>query len=56
MARNELKQYLIDFESGKTLEFDVQNTELLLMKDTELYDEYIQLSRKKEKRTDVCLY
>jgi hypothetical protein len=49
LARNELKQYLIDFESGKVLEFDVTNTELLLMKDNQLYDEYVQLSRKKKK-------
>jgi hypothetical protein len=49
MARNELKQYLIDFESGKVLEFDVDNTELLLMKDNQLYDEYVQLSKKKKK-------
>jgi len=49
MSRNELKQYLIDFESGKVLEFDVENTELLLMKDNQLYEEYIQLSRKKKK-------
>jgi hypothetical protein len=49
VARNELKQYLIDFESGKVLEFDVENTELLLMKDDKLYEEYIQLSRKKKK-------
>jgi hypothetical protein len=49
MARNELKQYIIDFESGKILEFDVENTELLLMKDSQLYEEYVQLSRKKKK-------
>jgi hypothetical protein len=49
MARTELKQYLIDFESGKVLEFDVDNTELLLMKDNQLYEEYVQLSRKKKK-------
>ena len=49
VARNELKQYLIDFESGKVLEFDVTNTELLLMKDNQLYDEYVQLSHKKKK-------
>jgi hypothetical protein len=49
MSRNELKQYLIDFESGKVLEFDVDNTELLLMKDNTLYEEYVQLSRKKKK-------
>lgn len=49
VSRNEMKQYIIDFESGKTLEFDVENTELLLMKDNKLYEEYVQLSRKKKK-------
>ena len=49
MNRNELKQYLINFESGKVLEFDVENTELLLMKDNKLYDEYVQLPRRKKK-------
>jgi DNA mismatch repair ATPase MutS len=49
MTRSELKQYLIDFESGKVLEFDVDNTELLLMKDNKLYEEYVQLSRRKKK-------
>ncbi|HUU99382.1 MAG TPA: hypothetical protein VMW32_00325 [Bacteroidales bacterium] len=49
MTRNELKQYLIDFESGKILEYDVSNAELLLMKDGELYEEYVKLSRKKKK-------
>jgi hypothetical protein len=49
MARNELKQYLIDFDTGKILEFDMQNTEMLLMKDPQLYEEYVQLPRKKKK-------
>src|SRR5664280_334713 len=49
LQRSELKQYLIDFESGKILEFDVDNTELLLMKDSQLYDEYVQLSKRKRK-------
>lgn len=48
-TRNELKQYLIDFESGKILEFNLESTELLLMKDNKLYEEYIQLPRKKKK-------
>jgi hypothetical protein len=48
-ARSELKQYLIDFESGKVLEFDVENTELLLMKDNELYEEFVKLSKSKRK-------
>jgi hypothetical protein len=49
VPRTELKQYIIDFESGKILEFDVQNTELVLMKDSQLYEEYVQLSNKKKK-------
>lgn len=49
ISRNEMKQYIIDFESGKMLEFDVKNTELLLMKDSKLYEEYVQLSRKKKR-------
>jgi hypothetical protein len=49
MTRNELKQYLIEFETGKILDFDLENTELLLMKDSELYEEYVQLPRKKKK-------
>ncbi len=50
MSRTELKQYIIDFESGKILEFNIENTELLLMKDSKLYDEYVQLSRRKKKQ------
>ena len=49
-TRTELKQYLIDFESGKRLEFDIENTQLLLMKDTALYEEFMKLSRKKQKQ------
>jgi hypothetical protein len=48
-TRNELKQYIIDFETGKVLEFTVDNVELLLMKDPAVYDEYVQLPRKKKK-------
>jgi hypothetical protein len=49
MSHNELKQYIIDFESGKVLAFDIDNTELLLMKDNALYEEYVQLPGKKKK-------
>ena len=49
-TRNEMKQYLIDFDSGKILEFDVESTELLLMKDDKLYEEFVQMSRRKKKQ------
>lgn len=48
-TRNELKQYLIDFETGKVVEFDREGTELLLMKDPKLYEEFARLSRKDKK-------
>jgi hypothetical protein len=49
MARSEIKQYLIEFRTGNIAEFDMKNTELILMQDPELYEEYVQLPRKKKK-------
>lgn len=49
MARSEIKQFIVDFDTGKVLDFDMENTELLLMKDAQLYEEYVRLPRKKKK-------
>lgn len=49
MSRNEIKQYIFDFEEGKILEFDQKNTETLLMRDSELYEEFVRLPRKQRK-------
>ena len=49
MSRNELKQYIFDFETGRVVEFNTDNVQLLLMKDPSLYDEYVQLTNKKKK-------
>jgi hypothetical protein len=49
MARSEIKQFIVDFETGKVLDFDMENTELLLMKDAQLHEEYVRLPRKKKK-------
>ena len=46
----EMKQYLIDFETGKIMEYDEKSLEVLLMKDPELHDEYVALKRKKKKQ------
>lgn len=48
-SRTELRQYIIDFETGKILEFNIENVKLLIMKDPEVYEEYVKLSRKKQK-------
>lgn len=50
VSRKELVQYMIEFETGKIIEYDLKNVELLLMKDPELYDEFMQLSRRKKKQ------
>lgn len=52
---NEMRQYLLDFETGKVYNYDLNALELLLMKDPELHDEYTQL-RKKKKRQLKFLY
>lgn len=48
-SRNELKQYVFDFETGKIVDFSVDNVKLLIMKDAALYEEYVQLPKKKQK-------
>ncbi|HCU19810.1 MAG: hypothetical protein A2X05_08725 [Bacteroidetes bacterium GWE2_41_25] len=48
-TRTELRQFIIDWETGKVMEFETDNTELLLMKDPVIYEEYARLSRSKKK-------
>ncbi|MDR2887154.1 MAG: hypothetical protein LBV26_03990 [Bacteroidales bacterium] len=48
-TRTELKQFIIDWESGRVMNFDVENTNLVLMKDHELHEEFARLSRKKKR-------
>jgi hypothetical protein len=47
---NEMRQYLIDFDTGQVSDYETDNLEVLLMKDPELHDEYSQLSNKKKKQ------
>ncbi len=49
-ASTELRQYLIDFDTGKMYDFEVSSVEIILMKDPVLYDEYASLKRKKKKQ------
>ena len=48
--RTEMKQYLIDFETGKLYDYKKESLEVLLMKDPELHDEYQSLRRRKKKQ------
>lgn len=47
---SEMRQYVLDFDTGKVYDYDVQSLEVLLMKDPELHDEYAQLRRKKKRQ------
>ncbi|MBN2613033.1 MAG: hypothetical protein JXB00_15875 [Bacteroidales bacterium] len=46
----EMRQYLIDFGTGRVMEYETTTVELLLMKDPELHDEYTALKNKKKKQ------
>jgi len=50
VASTDLRQYLLDFETGDVMEYDTEAVEVLLMKDPELADEYHSLSNRKKKQ------
>lgn len=49
-TNTETKQYILDFETGKILEYNYENILIMLMKDEQLYDEYNSLRKKKQKQ------
>ncbi len=48
--RTEMKQFILDFETGKVMDYNIANLEIALMRDPELYDEYIVLNSKRKKQ------
>jgi hypothetical protein len=46
----ELRQFILDFSTGKVMEYDTKNMEILLMPDPELYDEFSGLRSKKQQQ------
>ncbi|MCX6256884.1 MAG: hypothetical protein NTW49_03155 [Bacteroidia bacterium] len=46
----ELHEYMIDFTTGKILDFTSNNLKIILMRDTVLYDEFNNLSRRKQNK------
>jgi hypothetical protein len=49
-SNTEMKQYILDFATGRVLDYSVQGMEVLLMGDPGLHDEYMLLSKKKKKQ------
>ncbi|HHJ11040.1 MAG TPA: hypothetical protein ENK25_09170 [Bacteroidetes bacterium] len=48
--RTEMRQFILDFETGKIMEYNVESVEVALMRDPELYDEYVKLGPRKKKQ------
>ena len=46
----EMRQYILDFKTGRVLDYNVESIEVLLMADPELHDEFTGLSNKKQKQ------
>lgn len=46
----EMEQYMLDFNTGNVMEYDIEGLEVALMADPELHDEYMQLSKKKKRQ------
>lgn len=49
-SKTEMRQFIIEFDSGKVMEYTVNSVEMSLMKDPELHDEYMALSSRKKKQ------
>lgn len=49
-SRTDLEMYMIDFETGKVYEYDLKNLEALLMRDPELYEEFVSMRNKNQKK------
>jgi len=49
-ARTNLRMFMIDFESGSEYEYNLTNLEMLLMKDPELYEEFVSMRNKNQKK------
>ena len=45
-----MRQYVLDFETGNIYQYNMKTVETILMRDPELYDEFIQLRRRKKNK------
>jgi hypothetical protein len=50
----EMRQYLMDFETGKILDFNRESVKVVLMQDPVLYDEFVKV--KKRQQNDLLFF
>jgi hypothetical protein len=46
----EMRQYILDFATGRVLDYNIEGMEVVLMSDAVLHDEYMALSKRKKKQ------
>jgi hypothetical protein len=49
-SRTDLQMFMIDFETGKEYDYTLDNLEALLMRDPELYEEFVSMRNKNQKK------
>ena len=49
-SNTDLRQYLLDFDTGEIMEYNSESVEVMLMKDPELADEFLALRGRKRKQ------
>jgi hypothetical protein len=49
-VKTELRQYILDMETGQIMDYTVENLEVLLARDKKLYEEFVKLSNKKKRQ------
>jgi len=47
---SEMRQFILDFNTGKVMDYDYKNLEMILMRDPELHDEFSNLRKRKKKQ------
>jgi len=45
----ELRQYILDFETGRVMDYNYESLQTILMRDAELFDEFNKLKKKQRK-------
>jgi len=49
-TKSEIRQFILEFDSGKVMEYDIKSVAFALMRDPELHDQYMRLSKRKKKQ------
>lgn len=49
-SKTEIRQFIFDFDTGKIYEYDEKNLEIIFIRDPQLFDEFMALSKKRKKQ------